>query len=395
MATNPKTILIIGAGIAGPTAALRLTNDGYKCTVFERAPTPTTIGGAVNVAPNGMRLFERLGVGDAIRKRGCTVDAFEIMEERGGVVGRFENKSRDGFCGVRIMRSSLQEVLLGKMKEKGVEILYGKNLDSVEENGETGKVNARFLDGTVVEGDLLIGADGIHSATRHFVVGDDYKPEYSGQSLVYGIVRTDDVPGADLSTLAPTVAVFARRGFFAMAFTDESRKKLYWIAAKDRLLTETSTDADKIRSEEVERFKDLYKPLPDIISSTKEFFSWPVYELPDIPRWSKGNVVLVGDAAHALPPNQGQGLSQAVLDIFVLARVVKMGAPLKRYEDIRRPEVAKLRAQMKGSDRHVERGPWGHWARVWLFWGFLKLRSVLNLFWEWNNFGYDPDTVDI
>jgi hypothetical protein len=79
--------------------------------------------------------------------------------------------------------------------------------------------------------------------------------------------------------LAPTVAVFARRWFFALAFTDESKKKLYWIAVKGKLLAEKLIDADKIRSEEAERFKDLYKPLPDIISSTKGSFSWPVYEL--------------------------------------------------------------------------------------------------------------------
>jgi 2-polyprenyl-6-methoxyphenol hydroxylase-like FAD-dependent oxidoreductase len=79
----------------------------------------------------------------------------------------------------------------------------------------------------------------------------------------------------------------------------------------------------------------------------------------NIPQWSQGNIVLVGDAAHALPLNQGQGVSQAVQDIFVLARMMEMGIPLKLQEDIRRPRVDKLRAQIKWSDKHVERGPLG------------------------------------
>jgi 2-polyprenyl-6-methoxyphenol hydroxylase-like FAD-dependent oxidoreductase len=395
MDASPKTIIIIGAGIAGPTAALRLTNDGHKCMIFERNPEPTTMGGAVNIAPNGMRLLERLGVGDGIRKKGYAVEALEIMEERGGVIGQFENKSRDGVCGVRIMRSSLQEALLAKMKEKGVEVMFGKNLDSVEGNRKNGKVKATFKDSTVVEADLLIGADGIHSAVRHYVVGDGWKPNYTGQAVVYGMVRTDDLPRTDFSTMAPTAAVVAKRGVFFMAFADESRQMLYWAATKEKLIAEKPTDYDKIRSEEAERYKDLYNPGPDIIASTKEFFSWPGYGLPEIPQWSKGNVVLVGDAAHALRPNKGQGLSQAVQDVFVLARVIEKEAPLKRYEEIRRPLVAKLRNEVKGADMHVERGPWGQFVGVWLMRGVLKVRSVLNVFWDLNDFEYDPDTIDI
>lgn len=390
----PSTYLIIGGGIAGPVAALRLAQDGHRCTVYERAARPHTIGGAINLAPNGLRLLSRLGIGDEVRRRGCAVPAFDVRDEGGAALGSVANASRDGlFPGVRIMRSALQEVLLAEVaRRSGVAVEFGRELVAVEGDGDG--VVARFVDGSVAVGDYLVGADGIHSTVRGYVAAD-VTPEYTRQSLVYGILPTKDLPDVDFAAMPPTCAVFARRGFFAAAFTDESRSCLYWIAAKTKEVAERSSDVEKIRAEEYERFKQLYEPLPQIIAATNEFFSWPVYELPELERWYKGRVVLVGDAAHALPPNMGQGVSQAIEDVFMLARVVSHSRGFDRYEELRKPRIAKLRATIRKQTREQERGPWSQWLMTWGFWAFLKAVAVLNLFMAWDDFAYDPDTIKI
>jgi 2-polyprenyl-6-methoxyphenol hydroxylase-like FAD-dependent oxidoreductase len=227
--------IIIGAGIAGPVAALRLLRtstfgEANIITIFERAPKPHTIGGAVNLAPNGMRLLHRLGVGKEIEERGCRVESLEMRGDKGEVLGYFHNSSRDGFVSVRIMRSVLQEILLKACKERGVVVKFGKELVDVEE--EEGKVRASFKDGTSVEGDFLIGADGIHSKTREYVLGEDIKPVHKGQAIVYGILPTANLPNVDFSSLHPTFGIFARKGFFAAAFTHNDRSQLYWLSVK-------------------------------------------------------------------------------------------------------------------------------------------------------------------
>jgi hypothetical protein len=99
-----SSVIIIGGGLAGPVAALRLTQAGYKCIVYQRSPSAQTMGGAVNLAPNRRRLLDRLGVLEEILQQGCIVDSLELRPERGAVLGYLPNSSADGYSGVRIMR---------------------------------------------------------------------------------------------------------------------------------------------------------------------------------------------------------------------------------------------------------------------------------------------------
>lgn len=385
----PK-FLIIGAGVAGPIVALRLAQDGHECTIFERAAKPHTIGGAVNIAPNGMRLFDRLGLRAEIEQRGCIVESFEIKEEKDGVLGHFWMKSKDGFVSVRIMRSTLQAILLEECGRKGVKVLLEKALESVEDGD--GKVTGRFADGARVVGDFLIGADGIHSKTRQYVVGKEVKAVQTGSSIVYGILPTKDLPGVDFTTLHPTFGIMARTGFFAGTFTDNERSQVYWISQVAK--PAEKVDTTELREQEQERYKHLFEPVPEIIGATKNFFAWDIYELPPLPRWSKNRIVLIGDAAHAMPPNQGQGVSQAIEDVFVLARVISKGADLSRYYEIRSKQVEKLRESFHMKEKENERGPWAQWFTVWGFWAILWAANIWSVV-GWDRFGYDVDTIKI
>lgn len=389
--------------MAGGTAALRLTQSGHQCTIFERTPTPQTIGGAVNIAPNGLRLLDRLGVYPQVKAAGCIVPSFELRSRSGSLLGAVSNKSTDGYAGIRIMRSALQRVLLNEARERGVAIRFGKSLQSVaeESTGEARsekptRIIATFSDGSTATADLLIGADGIHSTVRTAITESTtpgaVDPQYTGTALVYGLLSQDDIPEVDFSKIALTSGAFVRTGFFFTCFTDNSLSKLYWVAGKAKAKAEKLHDTERIRSEALTDFGDLYFPIPRIISRTTEFFSWPVYELPVLANWVRGNIALVGDAAHALPPNQGQGVSQAFEDVFVLAKVVDSAADLRRYQEIRMPRIAKMRQRIRSTRRERERGPWELWVREWLFWLLLNIVGRLIDWWGRGLFDYDPDT---
>jgi len=389
-----RTILIIGGGVAGPVAALRFARDGHKCIIFERASGPQTIGGAINLAPNGFRMITTLGVGEETKKRACLVPELEIRDEKGSLLGTFANSSKDGFTGLRLMRSDLQAVLLEEIRRQGIAVNYRKNLSETRE--VNGKVIATFLDGTAVEGDMLIGADGIHSKVREYVVGDSsIQPQYTGQSLIYGIVPMKDVPDIDAASLPKTTAVFCKRGFFAAAFTNERRESLYWFCGSEKEQAEFSVDAAKLRAEASARFGDVFAPFPRCIEATNEFFAWPTFRLPELKSWYRGNVVLVGDAAHALPPNGGQGVSQAMEDVFCLARVVAAGKDLARFQELRAPRINKLRGNRAAQGREKEKSEWGLWATSWMVWSALSLYRVWTYFWAYDMFAYDIDKIEV
>jgi 2-polyprenyl-6-methoxyphenol hydroxylase-like FAD-dependent oxidoreductase len=389
------TVLIIGAGLAGLAASIRFGQLGYTSKVFERTSSPKTIGGAINIAPNGVRLLDRLGVLDEVRNQGCTVRSFELYNHKGVYLGSFPNCSSDGFVGIRIMRSSLQMILLDEAKKQGADVEFEKALESLKQEGT--QVFATLSDGTVAEGDLVIGADGIHSRVRQYVTDPDQKdPVYTGMSLVYGLLDTNALSPDDVASMPATSGVFGLKCFFASAFCNEERSRLYWISSRTKPVAEKLDDPAVIRSEELEKFSDFLPPvIPAIIKHTTEFFSWPIYELPVLDHWSTGNVVLIGDAAHALPPDKGQGFSQAIEDIFVLARVIEKGANLSRYEEIRKPRVEKLREVIRRDKKERDTGPWTAWFRDWSIWVFLKGLSLIGSRWADSTFGYDPDSVAI
>lgn len=199
---------------------------------------------------------------------------------------------------------------------------FGKELADACEQG--GKMAASLKDGA--------------SEVGVFLNGEDVKPVHKGYSIVYGILPTENVPDVDCSSLHPTFGIFAPKGFFAAAFTDNDRSQLYWLSVKASKPGQ-KLSSDEIRSQEHERCKEVFFPVSQIIEATNIFFAWDIYELPPFWRRSQSSAVLIGDAAHALPPNKRQRVSQAIENVFVLVRVIEAGSELERYAGVRTPRV--------------------------------------------------------
>ena len=188
MTSNPKCILIIGGGIAGPVLALFLKQAGLCAHIFEAAAGPSATGGGLGLAPNGMNVLAAAGVIEQVRNVSVTSHEWAFENQYGKLLAC--NSAGDptlyGHAGIMITRSALHRVLVDRAIQQGISVDYNKRLVSIDDKpGQP--IVAHFADGTSVQGDLIIGADGIRSQVRQAVMPDAPKPVYSGLSAPGGI----------------------------------------------------------------------------------------------------------------------------------------------------------------------------------------------------------------
>lgn len=229
----------MGAGITGLVSALalrkHLPDPKVQITIIEVRSSPSNIGGAVNLTPKALRYLDYLGVFRSLVSKGVgaecrTIEIFDMysgrkiseVDFRGSNddgIGRVQNKK---FFARRVMRSQLQEVLLEAVKaQKDTAILWSKKAIKIEESRSGNGMRLTFESGDEITGDLLLGCDGIHSATRSLLVDPDQKPAYTGISVV---MTTSKIrPGTQLPWETTGLAS-SRRGSFMASYFDEERK---------------------------------------------------------------------------------------------------------------------------------------------------------------------------
>lgn len=300
--------IIIGGGITGIATALALTKHNHiSCSVFEIRSSPATIGGAINLTPNALRYLEHLGVLPRLRCHGCKVAKIDIVSHRtGGLLGTidFDNLEKFKHRALRVMRYELLNAMLETLKEIGVQVQYGKSIDLVVE--EQGRMTATFTDGTQVEGDILLGCDGIHSAVRTKFVHPERKPEYTGVATAYGFVDVADL--RDRITIDPTTMFSGRFGSLLMSYVDADQSRLFFgavMGTKDVGSREGWTvkgkDQDTLKQDLLKRFDNPVLPfIGEALSRADAITLYPVYRLSENGVWTSGRILVLGDAAHAV-----------------------------------------------------------------------------------------------
>lgn len=405
---KPLTILILGGGIAGLTTALSLTKFApADCipaiTIYEIRPEPATIGGAVNLTPNALRLLSHLGALDEITKRGygadCgAVEVFDLCSNRKIAESSFRGENGEGlgsppFRALRITRGeALKGVLAAIERHSNIEIVCGKKTVAISETAEN--VTLEFEDGQTVEGDVLIGCDGIHSSVRLMHVEPERKSVYSGICNAFGFApRRRDGDGEFEATHFETSAMnMGRRGMLLTSFHDRKKESVYVgalmqvpeIASRDGWKA-AGKDAEGVRKEMLERYSGAANPLVEhVIQDAEDLYLWPVFTLSKSGKWATERTMLIGDSAHAMPP-QGESTGIVFEDGVLFARCLakwmesrrREGVPVKEafvaYEKLRRGRIEVAWDESQSVVKTVQNtSEWGHWIKMgivpWYLW---------------------------
>jgi 2-polyprenyl-6-methoxyphenol hydroxylase-like FAD-dependent oxidoreductase len=329
--------LVIGGGIGGLTAARALTRAGLDVKVFERAATleQIQVGGAIHVWHNGMRGLQRLELADQVEALGgpaAEVDTAEFRNWQGKLLVSWSPKQTEQAVGaptIGVVRPDLHRVLVGGV-EPGV-LALGRECTGYEQTPSG--VVATFADGSREQGDILIGADGLRSAVRRRLLGDEqlrFAKYASWQAL------------CDYDADEP------REGLFRVIWGPGARFLFYHVAAgrvywEGIYATEAGgSDPPGQRREAVlAKFAGWHAPVTDIISATEEaaIMRGDVYDRPPTKRWGEGRVTILGDAAHPMTNAVGQGANMTIEDSVVLGSALRAAtdpvAALRSYEQKR------------------------------------------------------------
>ncbi|MEU4872434.1 FAD-dependent oxidoreductase [Streptomyces sp. NPDC021608] len=344
-------VLVVGGGIAGTAAALALRKAGLEVAVYEAHPDRAEdLGAFLTLASNGLRALAQIDACEAVASVGFPLTSMRVVDATGAEAARAPlGEAADPLLRYRCLRrGELNATLQAEAARRGITIVHGARLVSVEQEpdgtGAPGTVTARFADGRVATGDLLLGADGLNSTVRR-LTAPGARPRHAGQHVFYGC--TADAPVSDVDETA--CVTMTRGSTAAFGHMTSPEGETFWFA---RVGADAPLTADEIAHAGPGHWRDLLVPLlradrtaaADVVAATKD----PVLvtnatEVPNGTPWRLGRTLLIGDAAHAASPATGQGASMALEDAVILAKCLRdvpgLASALARYEELRRPRV--------------------------------------------------------
>jgi 2-polyprenyl-6-methoxyphenol hydroxylase-like FAD-dependent oxidoreductase len=327
-----NTAVVVGGGIGGLAAAIGLRRIGWEVTVVERAAVLGDAGAGISLAANGLRALDELGVGAAVRHAARGQYSGGTRTPGGGWLARMDGAALERAVGTPIMgipRATLHRLLREALPAEA--LLIGAEAASVRQTGP-GAVQVACGD-AVLGADLVVAADGIGSKVRAQLFPGHPGPVYSGSTVLRAVTERPVDPRTDFELTWGRGAEFGH-----IAFTDGRAE---WHAVLT--LPAGTRFADPL-AELRRRFRDWHDPVPALLDATRpaDVLHHDVNELrTPLPSFTAGRIALLGDAAHAMTPNLGQGACQALEDAVTLAAALAaepgVEAALARYDAERRP----------------------------------------------------------
>jgi salicylate hydroxylase len=339
-------IAVIGGGIGGLAAALHLLKAGFDVHVYEQSPRIGEIGAGIQISPNASRLLVRLGLKPAMDRVGVRPAAVNQRRwDDGRTLQRAplgpEVETAFGAPYYHFHRGDLAELLGGAMPAERLHV--GHRLVGLEQKGE--RAIAQFENGTSIEADLLVGADGIRSRVRQLAFGAE-QPRFTGCVAWRGLV-----PAERIEHLGIEVASHNWMG-------PDGHVVHYWVASRRFMnvvcVTEHGTWTDESWTtkgdvaEALARYEGWHPTVRGLIQAFPETFVWALHDRLPLPRWSDGRVTLLGDACHPMLPFMAQGAAQSIEDGAALASLLAtmpggdVAGALMRYEEVRKPRATRL-----------------------------------------------------
>ncbi|MCB0027368.1 MAG: FAD-dependent monooxygenase [Anaerolineales bacterium] len=334
-------IMIVGGGIGGLTTAVALRQAGFAPLVYEAAPSLEPVGKGIWLPTNAMLVLERLGLAEALVALGIELTAIEVHDRATGRLQAIDLaavKAHFGRTTTSILRADLQATLAAALPAESIQL--GKRCVAVQQ-AEAG-VTVTFADGSTAAADLLIGADGLRSVVRD-QVAPGVQLRDSGQRCFLGVADVRLPAGQH------TVVREIWGGIYRFGYSPVTPDKVYWfapIAAPEPIFG----GAEPLAALQ-QAYAAFPDPVADILAHTDpaQIILVPLKDILPQKRWYAGRVVLLGDAAHAMTPNLGQGGAQAIEDGYFLAWLLAekptVEAALAAYQAGRRPRAQRIASQ--------------------------------------------------
>ena len=354
--------LVIGGGIGGLACAVALRRAGLEVSLFEQTLEQREVGAGIQISPNASRLLGRYGLGGAMARVAVRPSAIVFRRwQDGRVLGCEElGNSMEGQYGApyyHFHRADLIALLAEAFGPRNIKL--GRRLLDIEQD-ESG-VTAHFQDGASERGDLLIGADGIHSRVRERLFGEE-RPRFSGQIAYRGLAAAERV--AHLRLPFDVTNWVGPGGHFVHYYVSAGRFLNFIAVSEEASWTrEQWSDRGSIR-DAVKNYEGWHPQVATILTAVDETFKWALFDRNPLPAWTRGRVALLGDACHPMLPFMAQGAAQAIEDGATLAACLKqtvfnVPTALQAYVSSRKPRTTALqeRSQAFSGSFHLHDGP--------------------------------------
>ena len=350
-------VLIVGAGIGGLAAALALRQAGFDTHVYEQASVLREVGAGVAISPNAVKVLHRLGLAEALHAVGVVSRSLDSRDwQTGALLGRVPLAeaavTRWGAPFYHLHRADLHDALRAALGDR--HITLGARCVAVEQRDKA--VAARLADGREATGELLIGADGIHSVVREHVAGPD-RPVWSRQISWRGLAPA--AVGRELGLEVRHHSFWGPRAQFVCFYVAAGRL-VNWVGntQSDDDWREESWSARGDRDELLARYAGWHPEVRALIAGTERVFKWALFDRPPLETWTRGRVTLLGDAAHPMLPYMAQGASQSIEDALVLARCLAADRDdprraIEAYAARRRERTAAIQTASRDTGRMV------------------------------------------
>lgn len=350
-------VAVVGGGIGGLSAAIALQQAGLDVTVYEQASALGEVGAGVGMAPNGMRMYERLGLREAVEAIGARYGAgSHYFRADGELIGDMTGSDSTGsYFTLGLHRADLVGVLAKALDAK--RIRTGSRLVGMQDHGH--EVALHFADAPEARADVVIGADGIHSVVRDAIVPDVPAPVSSGSIAYRGVVDADRIP--EWPGGVGQLWMGEGKHFLTYPLRGGSLINYVGFVPSDERLKESWSAAGDIESLRAD-FAGWDPRVQYLLDAVETTYWWGLYDREPLPHWSRGRTTLLGDAAHAMLPHLGQGANQAVEDGIALATFLGsvdsdgVESALQAYERLRLERTSAVQRNARDNGRRYDSG---------------------------------------
>lgn len=354
-------ILIVGGGIAGLTTALCCARSGFDVSVFEQAPEFSEVGAGLQLSPNGTKILYDMGLGPKLEEVAFKPRSLDLRLGRNGMklfsIPLSHSEEKYGGPYLHIHRADLVSILANAVSyEKNCTVFTNEHVAEVRSLNNQAKIT--LSQGKTFTGDLVIGADGIHSVVRKQIIGDD-APRFTGNIAWRATIPADKIPH-DL--ISPTATVWTGPKKHAVTYYIKNRELVNFvgIVEQDNWHKESWTESGVV-SELRSEFSSFSEEIQLLLEQAETCFKWALYDRLPLKTWFEERMVILGDAAHPMLPFQAQGAVMAIEDAAVLSNCLsKQESQIEQaiidFEKQRKPRTSKVQESARSNMKLFHHG---------------------------------------